>query len=83
MIYFIFGFFLAIFLLPLVQNLEVLLQQMIEVKRAKLAKQVYDINKQMEQENEVEPLKKHYGFGFDVSPYVQQNINDPSEQEEE
>lgn len=91
MVQFILGILLAIFFEPLIQNLEVLFQQFLELQRAKLAKEVYDINKQMECENENEEKipEKHYGFLTEVSPNIQQQLveeqedDDPSEQEEE
>lgn len=64
MLYFLFGFLLAYFLLPLCESLEVLLQQKMEVKKAKYVKQVYDIRNSMDSEEDDDSLE----MGFKAPP---------------
>lgn len=78
MLYFLFGFLLAYFLLPLCESLEALLQQKMEVKKAKYVKQVYDIRNSMDSEEDDDSLE----MGF-KAPHLATDETYEEEQDDE
>lgn len=63
MIYFLLGFLMAVLVWPLCSSLEEVLEQLFEYWKTKIVKKMYDIQKEMEQnENGQEQPEKHYGF---------------------